>query len=494
MKRLLLAVALVATIAATANAQYHSRTYRMFQAAGPQLEQTGTIDGLYSKAKNPMLGIGCECLDRDYGTFSKYKDYVGVLGAGKARIQSGWMKTERQKGTYSFEWLDEIVDGLRAMKVRPWMCLCYGNPLYNCEPGLNAKLFTDEETLQAWDRYVRATVTRYKDKVSEWEVWNEPDNTNIGNKPADYVNLFVRTAQIIREIDPEAKIIGMGLCFPKNKWGKEVLEILKEQGKTHLMDYVSFHLYYRNPDLASADVRWMENLLKDIDPRIGLWQGESGCPANLEWTHAMHTYDWNEYKQAKWVLRRMANDYCLGINSSIFTMMDLVYTNMQQSFGLLRGNLLHDVVYRRPAYYAFQHMAYLLEGWEYAGDFEVKHNSGREITAKGFSRDGGKTVEAMMLWQSDKNPTDSLEWDEVTIDILGWEMDRRTKPVLVDILTGKVYDLKTYRDNYAGGGHMRWEDFPIWDSPVLIMRKNDVKLNAKASSSESYTPLEQELF
>ena len=75
--------------------------------------------------------IGCECLDRDYADFDKIKGFYGELGAGYARIQSGWARCEMEKGKYDFAWLDKIVDGLLAQGVKPWMCLCYGNPLYS---------------------------------------------------------------------------------------------------------------------------------------------------------------------------------------------------------------------------------------------------------------------------------------------------------------------------------------------------------------------------
>ena len=52
----------------------------------------------------------------------------------------------------------------------------------------------------------------------------------------------------------------------------------------------------------------------------------------------------------------MAGDRVRGIPSSVFTIIDLKYPNMLQSFGLIRSNLLHEFIYKRPAYYAVQHM------------------------------------------------------------------------------------------------------------------------------------------
>ena len=56
------------------------------------------------------LGIGFEKLDRDVFDPNKAYDKVSAIGVKKIRLQSGWMRTEKQKGVYDFAWLDEIVD------------------------------------------------------------------------------------------------------------------------------------------------------------------------------------------------------------------------------------------------------------------------------------------------------------------------------------------------------------------------------------------------
>ena len=110
---------------------HRSVTWEKLKVSGPVLKQIGWLDSRHSKeiASSPW-SIGCETLDRDYAKFSVYKDYVGELGAKHARLQSGWAKTEKEKGKYDFAWLDYHVKGLTEQSVRPWICLCYGNPIY----------------------------------------------------------------------------------------------------------------------------------------------------------------------------------------------------------------------------------------------------------------------------------------------------------------------------------------------------------------------------
>jgi hypothetical protein len=52
-----------------------------------------------------------------------------------------------QNRKYVFEWLDSCVYGLHEQGVNPWICLCYGNPLYGAGKELGVGIFTDELTI-----------------------------------------------------------------------------------------------------------------------------------------------------------------------------------------------------------------------------------------------------------------------------------------------------------------------------------------------------------
>ena len=129
-----------------------------------RLIKIGSLKKKLSKdIKKSKLGIGFEKLDRNVFDPEKAYDRVGELGVKWVRIQSGWQRTEIEKGVYDFEWLDKIVDNLIARGLKPWMCLCYGNKLYSEDA---AKVFGavgippifDEESKNAWNNYVEVTV------------------------------------------------------------------------------------------------------------------------------------------------------------------------------------------------------------------------------------------------------------------------------------------------------------------------------------------------
>lgn len=449
---------------------YRSITWEKFKASGPELEQIGWLAVRHAKdIKSSPWSVGCETLDRDFAKFSVYKDYVGELGVKRGRLQSGWAKCEKVKGVYDFAWLDECVHGLDAEGVTPWMCLCYGNPIYGSDFNLGsglAPLVSSPEAMAAWLKYIEATVTRYKDVVTEWEIWNEPFGQG-----ANYATLLIATAELIRKIQPEAVILVTAIHDADRKI---VLEALKAAGKLDLVNLWVYHPYVQNPDSSYPAVEKTRALLESYNPKYKVYQGEVGCPSILEWTHALANYPWTEYSQAKWDLRRMAGDRVRGIDSSVFTIIDLKYTNMQQSFGLIRSNLLLQFIYKRPVYYAVQHMAGFFDSEVTpVGLLEHQSSSPRELTVAGFSKQSSPVV---LIWYGDQIPSDELKWDLVDLTINGAAFQ---DPVYVEMITGKVYQLdkKSWKTR---GANTELKGLPVWDSPVMIAERAQVELRKDA--------------
>lgn len=135
-----------------------------------------------------------------------------------------------------------------------------------------------------------------------------------------------------------------------------------------------FHPYYPNPQLNRHDrhILALDSLMKSYSPKIKLFQGETGYPSILEYGHAMNHYgEWSEYKQAKWDLRRMANDFNLEIMPTYSLWWISSTTICSSRSVLIRMNLLKKVVYLRPSYYAVQNMASLLTTKVFPFELEV---------------------------------------------------------------------------------------------------------------------------
>lgn len=472
MKKLVLVLIISIGLSNISWTQNRYSSWETLKYSGPGLNQIGWLYTKHSKEiESSSWSVGCETLDRDYAVFSEYKDYVGELGVKHARLQSGWAKCEKEKGIYSFEWLDSCVYGLTEQAVEPWICLCYGNPLYKSEIRLGAKVFTDEETMDGWLKYVEATVNRYKSVVKEWEVWNEPNLKNGGYE--EYANLLLRTAEVIKRTQPEATVIGFALSGTlREEFTVGVFEILKANDKLKLVDYLSYHPYSRNPDDSYVNVDRLNEIALSYNPDIKLYQGENGCPAILEWGHALSYHPWTEISQVKWLMRRMAGDRARDIRSSIFTIIDLEYYNMLQSFGLLRSNLLNKVVYKRPAYYGVQHMVNIFDDTvDPVGELEYSSNAYREMTVAGFKKGDSPIA---LVWYKDQIPSDHLVYDLVGLTI---KDVRFNDPVYVEIISGKVYDIDK-SDWKNQDKSVEFINLPVWDSPIMIVDRSQILLKA----------------
>ena len=470
---------LIAFAGVTASAQPSKKPYSLVWNDFNIKDDTGLMELGQIRTICPSVdtpsrwSVGCECLDRDYADFDKIKDFYGDLGAGYARIQSGWARCEKQKGVYDFAWLDKIVDGLIEEGVKPWMCLCYGNPVYT-DGGisLNATIFTDPKIIAAWERYVTALVRHFRGRIYMYEVWNEPDGGENKKFPERYGDLFAATAKAIRKADSSVLIAGGSFTARfRMDWIGKALERIKEKGAIGHLQAVTFHPYYPIPEEATDAILRLKELLKTYNPSTIMLQGESGCPSQLEYNHALCYHKWTEYSQVKWIMRRMACDFALDIPSSIFTMVDLQYDFMLQSFGLVRMNLLKEPVYKRPSYYAVSHLVSLLNHTVQPYDgVSVKESKGVDVKAVGIGKDG-KCV-GVMYWKGDDKPSDILEKDKVNALVQGVVFEN---PALLDPVTGRVYDLSYVM---LRGGQQRLAEatkftgLPLWDSPLVVIEKD----------------------
>ena len=96
--------------------------------------------------------------------------------------------------------------------------------------------------------YVIPVVNRYKGRVKNWEVWNEPDEFkfNVLNGSADdYFDLLKRVSAAIRATDPSAKIVSAATANATSdgvtKW--EWLQRLVDLGLAQHADVLNLHYY-----------------------------------------------------------------------------------------------------------------------------------------------------------------------------------------------------------------------------------------------------------
>ena len=444
--------------------------------AQPNWKEIGQLKTRDAKdIKSSTWSIGAETLDRDYTDYQSFKTYLGPLGAKRIRFQGGSSKCEKVKGVYDFAWLDAIIPDAASRGVAPWVELSYGNPIY--EGGGEAKLAghipNSPEALQAWDNWVKAMVTRYKNQVPQWEIWNEPD-LNPKHTGKEIGEFYVRTARIVKTLQPNAKLIALGMAsVTKLDFTRDFMEYLYQNKALDLIDILTYHGYSPNPDLSYPHIERLRQVVWSYKPEVVFMQGENGAPSQKKGTTvgAMTNQDWSELTQAKWDLRRMLGDHGRGIATNLFTISDIHYAAGDHMVGINSKGLLKtnpDKTIERPkvAYKAAQNVFSLF-------DAQIELNPKMKVSSSQtnqslFAYKSKITNHSLCtIWQNEARPEDVYEPKKTTITI---ENGNFNTPVFVDLITGKIYEIPKVQWKKSGNQFI-FNDMPITDYPILIAEK-----------------------
>lgn len=457
----------------------------------------GTVEKRDAKEiKGSNWIIGCETLDRDMADYHQYKEYLGPLGIKRLRMQAGWAKTEKQKGKYDWGWLDKIVEDATKRGLEIWLETSYGNPIYEGGGGINlsAGIPTSEEALLAWDKWVKALVTRYKNRIKEWEVWNEPNfGDNKINSPEKIAELNIRTAEIIKSIQPHALISGLSMGHINLKYADQFFKVLHDKNKLNLFDNMTYHDYVYNPDSNYGRVAALRAVLDKYDPKVKLRQGENGAPSfGGGGRGALGDYDWTELSQAKWNSRRMLGNLGHDIQCSILGIIDMNYglagspiTKLNVK-GIIESDATRKAVRPKMAYYAMQNIAsifdnslqrltdlhhtYNIKGAE-NGEHRYSYGTDRSLSVYGYEHKESKK-QVYTIWMDESIPMNS---NTGKLQDFSFSNANFENPVYVDILSGKVYAIPS--DKWSKSGNtFTFKDIVVYDSPILIIDKSLLKI------------------
>lgn len=416
--------------------------------------------------------------------------HLAKLGVKWARLQTGWARTETAKGIYNFAWLDAVVDSLVKIGVRPWFNLGYGNRLYTPNAPDEASVgwapvFTPEARA-GWQAYASRIAEHFRRRVPHWEIWNEANTSGFWKpekpSPAGYVNLVKATVPAIRRHIPNAVIIGGALGdIPESL---HYLEQCLELGLGKYVNKISFHPYRAVPEFNyEQHVRAFRRLIRRFNHQIELWQGECGAPSENGGTGALAALDWNEARQAKWLLRRLLTDLGLGIElTSYFHAVDLVNYNWGAGAtgkpnlkGILRGRDYSP----KPSYFAYQNLCALFDAATKPADLMLhfgdpvmwKGATERETIYSATFKRGNFPVCA--YWQPVSVQEENRAAKKIEVSLWNSGAGDLKNPVLVNLLNGEVYQLKEATQT---NGFWRFGALPLVDSPLVITDAKAVNL------------------
>jgi len=457
-------------------------------------------------------------------------DRAGELGVKWTRFLAVWPTIEREKGRYDFSSLDEPVNAARAHGITPFVCISNGNKLYSGtipNPDPNWRLIygvkpappiLDDAAMAAWLRYVDAVIAHAKDRVTHWEIWNEPNHYAYWGGPPDaasYGKLVRLTAARIRAAQPDAVIIAGALAGLDPQFVSGFLA----EDTAHAVDIVSFHNYAPLPEarIYFADDTW--TALKAHNPKLQLWQGECGYPSASSTKDFRGMSPWGPIVQAKWLLRQSFVDtFFMRCSLSNFFKLydggdraekqarpelkpvDLLLGFPAEATGRrVRGKgvnekclLSNPDLTPKPAFYAYQNLTALFDARyrpvEFATKPVVTVRDPGQFSGVGDADDAYPSVPLVTGYRTAQGASLVAYWlpwqpqeytpkpARISLQVPGVKF---TAPVLVNLLDGSVQTLPMPRDE---NGVAVFADLPLFDFPVVIAERTEIALSAARST------------
>jgi len=418
-----------------------------------------------------------------------FLERIAESGVKWARVETRDFPFEysdvKKKGYYRWSEFDKIIDGLKKRKIEMFITI-------NSEPfsGLDSRDDPlDQKVLNRWLEYVCAVVERYHDRVQYWEIDNEPKIS------VNYAEVVKAASKVIKKIDPQAKVIA-GSMARVNVEGVRLM--LQDCGVGPFIDVITFHPYnefpegikhnylipvaggYQPSSMAVADIF---ALLKKEDRPIELWQGECGYPSSEYTTSWKGRGPWGENIQAKWLLRRFLVDFSVGIPVNIYFLLREPPENGRVNS---KGLLVYGTWEPKVGYRALQHITSvfdqrLMKPKTVKAAFEVE-DEGSFTGIKGENKrdekpfEGAKSPMPIQVIGMTGSGGDALVY------YTPWRMQQYIKPakvniriqdvlikdpVVVDLLTGKIYKVKTS----TKGKELMIKGLPLTDYPIAVVSR-----------------------
>jgi len=442
------------------------------------------------------------------------------IGVKWTRLSASWPDIERQKGVYNWTETDKAFNVALKNSITPFVTIGGGNKLYSklntYDNPVEAEIYgykpeppiKNPQAMEAYLNYVRAAVERYKDKIDYWEVWNEPNHRNYwGSVPdgKEYGLLLVKTAKIIKELDPGCKIIGGAMAGIDPKFTDDFLSV----GSANLIDIISFHNYGAVPEervYAAIDL-W--EVIKKYNPNINLWQGECGYPSHSSTRDYRGRSPWGLNVQAKWLLRQSFVDlyYCKATLSNYFKLahtegkgekpersnlrpIDKIFGFPERGGARVKTKgvnekclLSNPELKEKPGFFAYQNLCALWRPDYKANpvDYRIAVKDQGIFYGIGEEDDAFPSVPLLATFKDENNnwlmawwlPWNMQEYIPkfAKINIQASQIEMKD-PVIIDLLTGDVFEPESVKSEK---GEIMINNLPMADYPLVLVERNTIK-------------------
>ena len=330
------------------------------------------------------------------------------IGVKWSREEFGWGRVEPRKGRFDWSFYDKLVATAKRNGISVYGLLSYWSPW--------TKPYT-KQGIADYCRYAAAAATRYKNDISHWEVWNEP-NIFFWQGPRDlYAELLIQAYAAIKKANPNAVVLGCSTAGIDTKFIRRMLKLRAP------FDVLTIHPYrgHLNDRAFIRDLAAAGDLVRRPDgSRREVWITEMGWATHVHHNGSQAGFRVTTQRLQGCLLARAYLDAIASGAARNISWYD--FRNDGRDPFYFEHNL--GIVTRdfepKPAIRAFATVTRLLKGRPDAKPVKL----GRGVWAYRFSAAGRRPV--LVLWATDRPTKISLPAKEA--DTLVNLMGTRTKP------------------------------------------------------------------
>lgn len=194
------------------------------------------------------------------------------------RVSFGWDGIEAASGKYNWLFWDDFVKTAvdeYGITLVPYVCY---TPAWNSTGDTSNYWNHTPKNYEAFGPFMEALVTRYKQWIRTWEIWNEPDIDAYWSGTAEDIARLTKIGAIaVRRADPTAKIVLAGLAH-KTEFTRA---LFRDYGISPYVDVVNCHSYYEtwsNDPLEQIPeyVNTIAEIIRNYGNHQSLWMAEVG--------------------------------------------------------------------------------------------------------------------------------------------------------------------------------------------------------------------------
>ncbi|WP_246240528.1 cellulase family glycosylhydrolase [Mycolicibacterium madagascariense] len=296
---------------------------------------------------------GTDLLDMSDDDLERTLRAAHDAGVWAVRVDVDWSHVEAERGRQDWSRVDRVVHAVRALGMCAHGLLAYA-PAWAADPAERPVGSYFAPRPETFATFARATATRYRDEVSVWEIWNEP-NTIRFFKPrpdaATYGALLAAAHDAIKAVSPDLTVVSGGLA-PAEDNGSDIapttfLKGLYRAGANRYFDAFGIHPYTYPAlpnDLSTSSwntalrLRDMHDTMVDGgDPLKRVWITECGAPTG---TAKVAVSDAVQADSIRIMLRAARDVAWLG-PAFVYSLRDsgTDVSDPEQNFGILRHDL-----------------------------------------------------------------------------------------------------------------------------------------------------------